>query len=345
MSGKGKTLKDLAAKLDISIATASRALAGHGRIALKTRERVAQAAREIGYVPNRAARALVSGRSGFAGLALPARGQEIDNAFLGEFVAGLTAGFGRTGVDLFLTSVPHDKTELSVIQNIVEARRADGLVLNRVAEEDARIDYLLDRGFPFVAFGRVRDETRAFSWLDTDGHAAFAEAFDLLYALGHRRFGLVSITEPIAFRRRRAAGLAEAIARRGDPGVRLETVASPRFDRAARSAAILRLLDRPDRPTAVIGLFDGVAVSVMEAAGLLGLAIPGDISVIGFDNTPDAGHTSPGLTTFDAAIHDSAEEIAAMLVRAVGRPDAPPETKLIRPTLVARGSHGPMRRR
>ena len=71
MSGKGKTLKDLAARLDISVATVSRALAGNDRIALKTRERVAAAAREIGYVPNRAARALVSGRSGFVGLVLP----------------------------------------------------------------------------------------------------------------------------------------------------------------------------------------------------------------------------------------------------------------------------------
>jgi LacI family transcriptional regulator len=341
MPGKGKTLKDLAARLDISVATASRALAGHDRIALSTRERVAAAAREIGYVPNRAARALVSGRSGFAGLALPVRGYGVEDAFLGEFVSGLTAGLGREGIDLFLTAVPEGKAELAILQNIVESRRADGLVLARIAEQDPRVDYLIARRFPFVAHGRLRDPEPRFPWLDTDGRAAFAEAFELLYALGHRRFGFVTIAEPMTFRRHRAAGLTDAIDRRGDPEVRLERAAAPRFDRVARQAAIRGLLDRPDRPTAVIGLFDGLAVAVLEEAARLGLAVPGDLSVVGFDNTPAAAHAPPGLTTFDAAIHDCAEAIAGMLARAIAAPDAPPETRLIRPALVLRGSHGP----
>lgn len=345
MSGKGKTLKDLAAKLDISVATASRALAGHDRIALKTRERVAEAAREIGYVPNRAARALVSGRSGFAGLALPVRGHGLGDAFLGEFVSGLAAGLGRAGIDLFLAAVPEGKAELAVIQNVVETRRADGLVLARIAEEDPRVDYLISRRFPFVTFGRLRDESRRLSWLDTDGHAAFSEAFDLLYALGHRHFGLVTIDEPMTFRLHRAAGLKDAIARRGDPGVRLDVVASPRFDLHARMAKIHSLLDRPDRPTAVLGLFDGLALSVVEAAARLGLSAPGDLSVIGFDNTHAATLCQPGLTTFDAAIHDSAETIAGMLARAVADRNAPPETRLTRAEFAPRGTHGPAPRR
>ena len=341
MSGEVRTLKDLAAKLDVSVATVSRALAGHARIAPETRARIAAAAREAGYVPNRAARALVSGRSGFVGLALPMRGHGHEDAFLGAFVAGLTAGFGAAGMDLFLAAVPEGADELKVIRTIVETRRADGLVLARVAEEDARIDYLTARGFPFVAHGRLRDETRPFDWLDSDGAAAFAEAFDLLHGLGHRRFGLVTIDEPMTFRRSRAAGLAGAIAARGDPGVTLATVSAPRFDREARRAAIRALLTRPDRPTAVLGLFDGIAIAVLEEAARLGLAVPGDLSVLGFDDTPQAAHAPPGLTTFDAAIHDCARTIAAMLAQRIADPKRPPETRLVRPKLALRGSHGP----
>ncbi len=341
MSQKGRTLKDLAARLDLSVATVSRALSGHERIALRTRERVAEAARELGYAPNRAARALVSGRSGFACLALPMRGHGLEDAFVGELVAGLASGLERAGMDLFLATTTEGRPELAVIRSIVETRRADGLVLARIAEADPRLDYLIDRGFPFVAHGRLWGETRPYAWLDTDGHAAFAEAFDLLYDLGHRHFALVTIAEPMTFRRHRAEGLAEAMARRADPSLRLETVAPPRFDREARFRAIHALLDRDDRPTAVLGLFDGLAIEVIEEARRLGLSIPGELSVIGFDDTPAAPHASPGLTTFDAAIHDAAETLAAMLAREIERRDGPPETELRRAALRLRGSHGP----
>lgn len=85
-------------------------------IAVKTREHVAEAARELGYVPNRVARTLLSGQFGFAGLAVPKRGYGEKGAFLEVFVAGFTSGFGRLGVDMILTTVPEGKSELSLIQ-------------------------------------------------------------------------------------------------------------------------------------------------------------------------------------------------------------------------------------
>ncbi|MBP7241109.1 LacI family DNA-binding transcriptional regulator [Amaricoccus sp.] len=341
MSRKGKTLKDLAAKLDISVATASRALSGHARIAPETRERVAAAAREIGYVPNRAARALVSGRSGLAALALPVRGYGVGDAFLGEFVSGLTAGLGRTEVDLILTTVPASRTELDVIRSLVVGGRADGVVIARVTEADPRVEFLTAQRFPFVAHGRTSDGGAGFSWLDTDGHLAFAQAFDMLHALGHRRFALVTIDEPTTFRAHREAGLRDGIAVRADPAVTFETIAVPRFDRARRAAAVRGLLGRADRPTAVLGVFDGIAIGVIEEAAKLGIDVPGGLSVVGFDNTPEAALAAPGLTTFDSLIHQSAEAMAGMLTRAIADPDAPPETRLIRPPFVPRGSHGP----
>ena len=100
MSDGAKTLKELASRLEVSITTVSRALAGDRAIALKTRERVAEAARQLGYVPNTAARALVSGRSNFVGLVLPIRGPNLVDSFLGEFVTGLGEGLQSRGVDL-----------------------------------------------------------------------------------------------------------------------------------------------------------------------------------------------------------------------------------------------------
>jgi len=336
-----KTLKELAQQLDLSITTVSRALAGHQQIALKTRQRVSEAARLGGYVPNTAARALVSGRSGFVGFVLPVRGPNLVDSFLGEFITGLGEGLSAQGSDLILATAAEPRDELSVLRYVVESGRADGVVLSRIGETDSRLDYLLARGFPFVAHGRLLDTDQGYHWLDTDGAHAFAEAFDMLYTLGHRRFGLVTISEPSTFRHLRQDGLAAGIASRGDPDVSLQVVTAPRFDRAARVEGINRLLHGPDRPTAVLGLYDEIALTVMEEAMRAGLSIPGDLSVVGFDNVLASAYAPPGLTTFDASIRQASREIAGMLLTILEQKPEMPLTRLLLPEAVLRGSHGP----
>lgn len=338
----GLTLRELAARLDVSVGTVSRALAGDTAIALKTRERVAEAAKTYGYVPNRAARQLVSGRSGFVGFVIPVRGPNFIDSYLGEFLTGLGEGLVEHGFDLFIATVQPGRTELSVLQHVVEAGRADGVVIPRVGETDERVHYLMERNFPFVAHGRLLDTAEPYSWLDSDSVSAFGEAFDMLYELGHRHFGLVSISDPMTFRHMRERGLREAMTRRGDPTVTLDVVSAPRFDRGATVAAVNSLLHAERRPTAMLGLFDELALTIMEEASRAGLSIPRDVSVVGFDNIAAAAYAPPGLTTFEARTRESAREIAAMLVEVIERKQAEPLTRLIAPKLVARASHGPV---
>ena len=339
MRDTARTLKELARKLGVSPATVSRALADHSRISVETRERIQEAAREAGYVPNRAARALVTGKgSGFVGLVLSDPGYGREHSYLGEFVQGLGQGFSEHGIDLFLAFVPEGQSEMQVIRNIVSSRRADGLVLGRTTEADPRIDYLMESGFPFVAHGRTELDPAPFDWLDTDGASAFHEGFRLLHGLGHRRFGLVSIEEPMTFRQHRVEGLRAAM--QGSDAT-LTIAASPRYDVAARDAAIRAMLDGPRPPTAIMCLFDGLALSVLDIAARMGLSVPGDLSVLGFDNIAPAAHSRPGLTTFDSDTLASARELAGMLVKRLETPTAPPVHRLVRPRLVLRESHGP----
>ena len=340
MSPKGKTLKELAEYLDVSITTVSRALADHPKIALKTRKRVAEAAAAYGYVPNLAARQLVSGRSGFVGLVLPVRGPNFVDSYVGEFVTGLGEGLVEHGMDLFLATAPTGHTELSVLRHVVESGRADGVVLLRIGEEDERVGYLLERQFPFVTHGRILDGSKAVNWLDADSEAAFSQAFDLLYDLGHRHFGLVSITERMTFRHLRERGLRLAIERRGDPTVRLDMVSAPRFDREATRAAVNQLVHAEDRPTAIIGLFDELALTVLEQAARAGLSVPGDLSVVGFDNITASAYAPPGLTTFETSTRLAGRQIGTMLIEVIEGRNTAPLTRLITPTLVSRASHG-----
>lgn len=341
MATKVKTLKSLAEHLDVSIATVSRALANHPAIAPSTRQRVMEAAEQLGYVPNVAARHLVSGRSRFVGLVLPVRGPDFIDSYLGEYITGLGEGLVAHAMDLFIATVLPGQSESSVLRHVIESGRADGVVLPRVMLRDDRVDYLMERGVPFVCHGRLLDEDAPIHWLDSDGAWAFGEAFELLYGIGHRRFGLVSITDPMTFSHIREQGLRDAIARRGDPSVTLEVVAAPRYDRGSTVAAIDSLLHGPQRPTAIIGLFDTLALTVMEEAARAGLSIPRDLSVIGFDNITASAYVSPGLTTFDPDTHASARTIAEMLVAAIEGPAPAPQQRLIRPKLVLRASHGP----
>ncbi len=336
------TLRELAARLDVSVGTVSRALAGDTAIALKTRERVTEAARQYGYVPNMAARQLVSGRSGFVGFVMPVRGPNFIDSYLGEFLTGLGEGLVEHGMDLFIATVPEGRSELSVLRHVVESGRADGVVVPRIGEADERLAYLMERNFPFVAHGRLLDSSAAFNWLDADSVSAFGDAFDLLYDLGHRHFGLVSISDPMTFRHLRERGLRDAIARRGDPNVILDVVSAPRFDRGATVAAVNAMIHSERRPSAMIGLFDELALTIMEEASRAGLSIPRDLSVVGFDNITAAAYAPPGLTTFEARTRDSAREIAGMLVKVIVKKPPVPLTRLVAPKLVARSSHGPV---
>ena len=338
---RARTLRELAERLDLSITTVSRALAGHEQIALKTRQRVSNAARELGYVPNRAARQLVSGRSGFVGFLMPIRGPNFVDSYLGEFITGLGEGLVSHGLDLFLATVQQGQNELEVLRHVVESGRADGVVVPRVAEEDPRLAYLAMQRFPSVSHGRLRDPSAQHNWLDSDGAAAFDEAFELLYGQGHRHIGLVTISDRMTFRHYREIGLEKAIARRGDPSVRLSVESFPRFDRQASVAAINRMLHRPDRPTAIIGLFDEIAITILEEAARAGIEVPRDLSVIGFDNITAGAYAPPGLTTFDAKIRSSARDIAHMLVEIIEGRATQPVSRLVRPDLVLRASHGP----
>ncbi|WP_103333000.1 LacI family DNA-binding transcriptional regulator [Pseudotabrizicola formosa] len=336
------TIKDIARALGLSASTVSRALAGHARIPEATRARVQASAEELGYAPNRAAQSLVGGRSsGFAGLVLTDPGYGREDSYLGDYIQGLGQGLAEGGVDMFLAAIPQGQSELSVIRNIVTSRRADGLVLGRTSEVDPRVDYLMSTGFPFVTHGRVLSDAFSYNWVDTDGTAAFGAAFDLLYALGHRRFALLTIDEPMTFRHHRTQGVVQAIERRADPEVTLTYATAPRYDPARRQQVVQDLLLRRPRPTAVIALFDSLALTVLQVAESLSLSVPDDLSVTGYDNISSAAMARPGLTTFDSDTYSSARETGRMLIARIKEPDAECRSLLIPPKLVLRASHGP----
>lgn len=335
------SLKALASELNLSITTVSRALAGYSDVAVATRKRVTDAAARINYVPNSAGKMLVTGRSGYIGLTLPLMDEPFKDPFLGSFIAGLGESLANRGYDLLINTVASSQTEMQVLRRTVESGRVDGVVLTRIKETDERVDFLRERQIPFVTHGRTLEANTHYSWIDTDGEYAFAEATDLMLSLGHRKLALLSINEHMMFRHVRENGVTDAIARSGvQHDVSLVIEHCNRFDTSGYRQTIKRLLTGKNRPTAFLALTDEIALIVLEVASELGLSVPKHLSVIGFGNIPQAEVAPPGLTTFDQSTRGTAAQIGEVLIDSIDGKTVT-QQQLIRPFLVSRGSHGP----
>lgn len=335
---KRSSLREIADELGLSVPTVSRALGGYSDIALATRERVADAARRLGYEPNSAGRMLASGKSGYVGLVLPVGERQFVDAYLGAIVAGLSEGLAERDLQLMIAAVAPGHTPLDTIRKMVNARRVDGLVLTRIASEDPRIAFLLDRDLPFVTLGRQRDGMPHHPWLDVDDGAAFDHAIETLAGLGHRHVGLISITDDLTFARRREAATEAAASRLG---LRLSRCAAARDDRRARHDGIASILAGKDRPTAILGLVDGIALDVLMIAARIGLSVPAELSVIGFDDISGSAYSAPPLTTFDPDNRQVGRLAAGMMHDLLTARDGAPTQMMCQAQFVARATHGP----
>ena len=334
-------LKDLAEALNLSVTTVSRALGGHDDVSLSTQQRVQNKARDIGYVPSRAGRMLVSGATRSICLVVPAHDPSFIDPFLGAFVTGLGERLTLDDFDLFIATVTRGQSELEVIQNVINAGRADALVITRTQRNDQRVGYLIDHGVPFVTHGRVSSEGRSYAWYDSDGDKAFYMATKLLLDLGHRRFAHLSIEEPFSFVDHRRAGMERALQEADVPLLPTHRITTPRGDRNGVLVACHSVLDLEPRPTAVLAAVDELALCLLDVAAERDIAVPEELSVIGFDNLPVSAYAKPGLSTFDHEPGISAAHVASMLVNQIDMPDAPKETVLAPAVFVPRGSHGP----
>ena len=166
------TLKDLAAKLGLSITTVSSGLSGYSKVAESTRQRVLAAADEMGYVPDVTARRLQKGRTDTLGFVIPTHGPRFSDPFFSELLAGMGNEASRHNFDLLVSTRPPDTSEeQAVYRRMAEGRLVDGMFVVQTRVEDWRIRYLSKIDLPFVSFGRS-DLDLDFAYVDEDGRAS-----------------------------------------------------------------------------------------------------------------------------------------------------------------------------
>jgi DNA-binding LacI/PurR family transcriptional regulator len=306
----------------------------------QTRDRILAAARDLGWQPSTRARALSRSRAFAVGLVMR-RAPELLGAdpFFPQFLAGVESALAERGSALVLQVVADDdEAEASSYRRLATQGRVDGVFLTDLQTEERRFGLLAGLGLPAVAVGRPAGPC-PFPVVTVDDRQGVAGTVEHLLGLGHRRVAFVGGPEGYVHSRSRRTAWREALEAAGvAPGP--QRVAD--FTGPGGAAATRALLELADPPTAIVYANDVMAIAGMGVAIGLGLEVPGDLSVTGFDDVPLAAHVAPPLTTVrqDAMAWGRA---AATVLLAAGEGRAAPDVELPPATPVFRASTGPPR--
>ncbi len=291
-SKSAPTLHDVARRAGVSTATVSRALNTPDAVVESTRALVLRSVEELGYTPNFGGRALVSNRYDTVGAVIPT----MDNAMFARGLQAFQETLAEAGVTLLVASSGYDpQREFQQIQTLV-GRGTDGVLLIGAERPDTSYDFLERRGIPFVVAWTLRQhEHRCF--VGFDNRLAATEMTRRVLEYGHRRVAMVAgkcVGNDRA--QDRVEGVRKALDDAGLNGAAMPVVEAPYSVEAARNACAA-LLSREPRPSVIICGNDVLAVGVMSHAKSVGLSIPRDLSVTGFDDIELAAVTDPALTT------------------------------------------------
>jgi LacI family transcriptional regulator len=323
------TQKSLARMLGCDISTISRALRDDPRVTPATKARIRACADKLGYVPDPAAAALVSGRSRVVGIILP----ELRHIFYNE----LFEGFSRAALEhdlvaeLFLTGF--DPLTLEKIISRIRSQRPGGIILGYHQLSFPGLKERLKKEFPVVLIDQ--DPVEEYDSVSVDSAPAIAETANYLVRLGHRRIGFVadSYASPT-----RGTLFHAALKSLGVPDTQQLVVQKSGRSEEVGYQAGLELLSRPDRPTAVFCVNDLIAVGLMKAAFELNVPVPAALSIVGFDDLPLSDYLPVPLTTIRQPIQEIVRHSFRVLADRMRTPRGKREHLVLPSALVIRKS-------
>jgi LacI family transcriptional regulator len=319
------TIIDIGKEAGVSYATVSRVINNKGNVNPAARERVLRAMTQLGYVANTQARSLAGGRSYVVGLLV----QDLGTGYIGEVVRGIDDELAKAQYNLMLFTTHRRKVKESLFVTTLTQGTADGLLLILPRNAGAYLESLRRRKFPYVLVDHQGIDELGPSVGATNWQGGY-DATNYLIKLGHQRIGFITGTPDLGCSQKRLEGYKAALkdhALAVDPDlIRIGDFHQPTGFKAGEE-----LLNLPNRPTAIFASNDIMAFGVIEVVREQGLSIPRDISVIGFDDIPQAANVHPRLTTVRQPLEHMGRVATTMLLELINNPDRPPE-KLELPT-------------
>jgi LacI family transcriptional regulator len=328
-------MRDVARAAGVSVATISRVVNRSGEVAAPTREHVLEVVRELGYATNRSASALSGGRTGLVGVVLPRMRAPYFDVLVDAIVHALIEHDLRAVICPSL----REHGESGLLDTLVPGV-TEGAVVVLPSESSAELRAVHERGYPLVVLDPktpLEPGIPSVSAANTSGAVA---AVEHLIELGHRRIGAVTGPPGWCATEERLSGYRAALASVGivpEPSL----IAPADFEVAGGRTAADRLLSLREPPTAVLAFNDNLAVGTCQAARARGLSVPGDLSVVGFDDSAQAALVTPPLTTVRQPLDEMARVAVGLLVRQLAGGSIEPLRIDLATSLVVRGSTAP----
>jgi LacI family transcriptional regulator len=332
---KNSKLSEVARIAGVAPITASRAIRGTGYVSAEARERIMAAAAQLNYTPDMLARRMRGDKSRLIGVFMNNYGPVV----LHELVRAIGESARKLGYDLLLFNADRFDSPERMTTCATLAKLCDGMLLIMPTDGDGYLD-VIERQQLCCALVCFDARQLALPTIVLENRAGARSAVEHLLGLGHRRIAYIAGNNRTGQSAQRELGYEDALAAAGialDPAL----VVIGHFNQPGGFAATERLLDLPEPPTAIFAANDEMAFGAIDAAASRGLKVPGDLSVVGFDDIPTASARFPRLTTvrqpYEALAERSVREVVDMVE---GRP--PAAARIAFPThLVVRDSTGP----
>jgi len=331
------TIGDVAARARVSKSAVSFVFNGRGGVGAEARERILQAADELGWRPDARARALSRSRAQALGLVIRREPELLStDPFFPQFVAGVESGLAKVEYALVLQVVDGEQSESDAYTRFAHESRVDGVFLTDLRTRDERPAELSRLGLPYVLVGPTAPDGGDLHPIGLDDAAGIRRAVRHLFALGHRRIAHVGGSARYVHSDVRRRAWADELEQLGlDPG----PVVDADFTGASGARATHELLDLSRPPTAIIYANDLMAIAGMSVAVDRGIRVPHDLSIVGFDDIPLAPYIVPPLTTVRQDVFEWGRACAETLVAIVeGRTPDPVELPPVE--FIVRGSTG-----
>ncbi|MDQ1035584.1 DNA-binding LacI/PurR family transcriptional regulator [Streptomyces sp. V3I8] len=335
------TIKDVAARAGVSKGAVSLAFNHRPGLSETTRDRIFEAARQLGWAPNLAARSLAGRRVDVVGLAIcrPARLLGLEPFYM-EFISGVESVLTEHACSLLLRLLRSVEEEVGLQDAWWRGRHVSGSIMVDFRADDPRVDAVRRLGMPVVAVGHP-SLTGGLTSVWTDDAGAVTEAVRYLVALGHRRVARVGGAAGLGHTAIRTAAF-DTAARELRLAGAWQVATDFSGDAGARATRSLLSASAADRPTAIVYDNDIMAVAGLAVAAEMGLSVPGDVSLLAWDDSQLCRLTHPTLSAMSHDVHGFGAEVARTLFGVITGED-PGSHPVPTPELTPRGSTAPPR--
>lgn len=330
------TLRDVAKLAGVSTSTVSRALSRPELVNRRTRARVEEASRSLGYSPSRVARRLrvERGRASLVGLIIP----DLQNPFFAELARGVEDAAQRHGFTVLIGNSDEQQEKERRYLEVMQAESVDGVILPPISERDPAATELVRSGKPVVLVDRRLAKVQADTVVADNVGGAY-RATEHLLGLGHRRIGFIEGRPEVSTSRERLEGYTQALAAHGIPR-QPELVRSGDSRQQSGRRLAGRLLELSDRPTALLVGNSLMTLGAVESIQRKGLRIPEDVALVGYDDMPWALAMSPPLTVVRQPGYELGHRAMELLLQRMENPGRSKVVVVLEPELVVRRSCG-----